>query len=235
MLSKLEIIKTISVTLFFCVLSWCVWDFQKFLKTEISENAKFTQALLTDLKSETLHEVSNLRKSTENQVSNLRKDTFEYLYATNDTLDTRIQSIEGKLDTQLTKANNTISEFGNTAKSINTLVGRVDVETNCDINDQCWQNLTTDLLIDGRNVAKDGAESFRMVNKQFPIIATDVTKISNVFAKEIPIVSSNVTKTSDNLVKLSDHLQRITKPRWYDRLIGYGLNSALIYNNFRTR
>jgi hypothetical protein len=34
-----------------------------------------------------------------------------------------------------------------------------------------------------------------------------------------------------NVAGITDNLNRLTKPRWYDRLLGYGLNGIVIYRN----
>jgi hypothetical protein len=37
--------------------------------------------------------------------------------------------------------------------------------------------------------------------------------------------------TAKSVEHIAQNVDRLTKPKWYDRLIGYGLNSVLIYRN----
>jgi len=44
-------------------------------------------------------------------------------------------------------------------------------------------------------------------------------------------IAKNFQVATLHLSAVGDNLDRLTKPRWYDRLIGYGLNGVVIYRN----
>lgn len=44
-------------------------------------------------------------------------------------------------------------------------------------------------------------------------------------------IAANFQAATLRFSSVGDNLDRLTKPRWYDRLIGYGLNGVVIYRN----
>ncbi|HUI54568.1 MAG TPA: hypothetical protein VLY04_06330 [Bryobacteraceae bacterium] len=44
-------------------------------------------------------------------------------------------------------------------------------------------------------------------------------------------IAGNVQTATLRFSGVADNLNRLTKPKWYDRLIGYGLNGVVIYRN----
>lgn len=147
----------------------------------------------------------------------------------------RIDTIENKAFVELTKANRDIHE---TTIALNTLTqeyGKIPHELfkisssikpnlDCNLNDYCWPNLMTDVLIDSRNMVRDGTKTFNIVNKEVPKLASDFNKVSTSLAVGIP-------KITDNSTKITDNIQKLTKPKWYDRVLGVGANASLIYFN----
>jgi multidrug resistance efflux pump len=44
-------------------------------------------------------------------------------------------------------------------------------------------------------------------------------------------ISGNVDKATSEFSGVATNLNRLTKPKWYDRLLGYGLNGVIIYRD----
>jgi len=44
-------------------------------------------------------------------------------------------------------------------------------------------------------------------------------------------ITANVDTATSEFSGVATNLNRLTKPRWYDRLLGYGLNGVVIYRN----
>ncbi len=44
-------------------------------------------------------------------------------------------------------------------------------------------------------------------------------------------ISANVDTATSQFSGVATNLNRLTKPKWYDRLLGYGLNGAIIYRD----
>ncbi len=44
-------------------------------------------------------------------------------------------------------------------------------------------------------------------------------------------ITANVDMATSEFSGVATNLNRLTKPKWYDRLLGYGLNGAVIYRN----
>jgi hypothetical protein len=44
-------------------------------------------------------------------------------------------------------------------------------------------------------------------------------------------ISANVNTATLEFSGVATNLNRLTKPKWYDRLLGYGLNGVVIYRD----
>ena len=51
------------------------------------------------------------------------------------------------------------------------------------------------------------------------------------FLAQGQLIAGNVQSATLRFSGVADNLNRLTKPKWYDRLIGYGLNGVVIYRN----
>ena len=171
-------IKCFFICLFLLTTSYCVWDLTQFTKAKINESISI---------------VENTKTQSLNEITAIRSDVFSYLYATNKQLDTRLNVIQKQTFSQidslqtsvlqrLDTTNNTISKvadnYSTIPTTINKFTNRFDAQTNCDINELCWQNLTTDLMIDTRNVVRDGATTFRLIDDNIPQLTKNTTDIS---------------------------------------------------------
>jgi ABC-type transporter Mla subunit MlaD len=51
------------------------------------------------------------------------------------------------------------------------------------------------------------------------------------FLTQSQAIAGNVQTATLRFSGVADNLNRLTKPKWYDRLIGYGLNGVILYRN----
>jgi hypothetical protein len=77
-------------------------------------------------------------------------------------------------------------------------------------------------------MARSGSNSFLTFNKEVPKITNEINKVSTSFANGVPVILDNVTKITNNI-------DRLTKPKWYDRILGIGANATLVYYNVTRR
>jgi len=216
-----------------CAFVWIIYD----ISLTVKHTSQELVLIAKETKNETLQEVTSIRKDTfsfldrttnkiENRLSSVEAKTFNRLDSIEDNLFAEVRLARKDLNSQLTVTNNTVKnlaeEYSTLPKEIRLIASRLEEQTNCEINELCWQNMTTDLLIDTRNVVRDGSKTFRIINNSVPKLVEDSTKVSSAVATNLPIVTKNVAETSD-------HIRRITKPRWYDKFITYGLSGALLY------
>lgn len=235
MFSKvLEVIKTLAIVVFLSTLTYEVIDLSQFVKQTITETQK-----------ETFREINSLRSDTKEQINDIRTDTFLFLNGTTDKLNTRISSvqkdiflridensnkIDGHLTVALTQVNNHLNKVDSLVDVYAALPDRVNnqfqekfgEQTDCQTNELCWQNMTTDLLVDTRNVVRDGSKTFRTVDASIPKLLTDATTVSNT-------VTDNLPPTAKSIQLTADHIQKITTPHWYDRVLSYGISGGLLY------
>jgi hypothetical protein len=201
---------------------------------------------LTFAANQTLNNIeADVLRTTEfsrNEISQLREDTFEFLETTSTRLDRRVASIETKTFTRIDSIeSNTFASLERMESNINRItdetillsqdyrkvantVDRLEPFLNCEENDFCWQNLATDSMISFRNVSIDANKTFLLVNENVPRLTEDFTRISNSLSLGVP-------KIVENSGEITKNINALTKPRWYDRLIGWGVNSSLIWFN----
>lgn len=180
-------------------------------------------------------EIPQVRSDFFGTLSDTITKTNNRLYSIETNLFKRIDSIESKTFVELEKTNASIqtisdsivslsNEYSKIPGEVQKISGSIEPNINCEINDYCWPNLFSDLLIDSRNMVRDGSNTFTLVNKEVPKLTQEVSKVSTSLSVEIPKITENSTKITDNI-------QRLTKPKWYDRLIGWGVNGSLVWFN----
>lgn len=220
---------------------WILYDTSGYVKVKSDQALKLT----ADTKDQTLKEVQTLRTDTfkfldttvvqlDNRLSSIQTGTFKRVDKASEGLLLRVDRMNDDLNSQLTDTNKTVAlvaksysdlakEYSTIPSEIKAVATRFDEQTDCEVNpDLCWQNLASDLLIDTRNVMRDGSKTFREVNASIPQFVDDSTQVSAAVAKNLPVIADNIAKTSD-------HIQKITKPKWYDKILSYGISGGLLY------
>lgn len=155
--------------------------------------------------------------------------------------DTRMGSIETKLfdsidgarfdfNSQLTTTNQSVSTLVAAYAQVPAAVGsRYERDFNpyfdCKKNGLCIQGQATDTLFAIRDASRSTSKTMSGIKEIMPKVEGHILTISNTFATDIP-------KITTNFASITGNIDRLTKPKWYDRLIGYGLNGAIMYRNF---
>jgi hypothetical protein len=189
--------------------------------TLIDDQTRHTRELITSLFDKTNARVGSLETKTFLLANNLRKDSVTLADNINKNSFGQITTLNAHLDNQMTALNQNLdNHFGVLSGSVSKVAdayagipARFDRQTDCEKNGLCWQNLTTDLLTNFRFTGRDISASTKVFNDGFPVILTGV--------------QTSVT----NFASITSNINRLTTPKWYDRLLGYGLNGVMIYRN----
>lgn len=164
--------------------------------------------------------------SIEYRVGAIQKDSFGLLNQTRTDLFQRVDVLTANVDKQLSVTNASVANLtGAYAGLPKTFEAKFGEQTDCTTNGLCWQNLTTDLLTSSRFAMRDVSVASDTFNKQFPKMIDNTTLVSTSLSVNIPRITTSFANTAENI-------DRLTKPHWYDRLLGYGLNGALLYRQF---
>jgi len=187
-------------------------------KTLINERADSLQSTVVTLFDKTNDRVSSLERNTFNLANDLREDSFGAIGDVRKDLFARVDTLGGtlnsNLNTQMSSLNSTIGDVAKPYKEMpGVLATRFDRQTDCDHNALCWQNLTTDVLTNFRFTGRDLSTSAKVFSDGFPVIETGI--------------QTSVT----NFASITTNINKLTTPKWYDRLLGYGLNGVMIYRN----
>lgn len=188
----------------------------------------------------TRQEIQTLRIETKEEISSLRNDTFSFLSSTTNILNKRVSSLEKNTFSRIDSIeNNLFNRTDVLLASVNELVqeskllsedyrklpqyaAKIEPYIDCENNDFCWQNLTTDVLISSRNLAVDANKSFITVNKHVPELTSEYLKVAKNLSTGIP-------RITDNTAQITENINRLTRPRWYDRALGYAANGTVLW------
>lgn len=139
-----------------------------------------------------------------------------------------MERINGNLD-KITQESILLSQdYRTIPKNVSSILTPINTRMDCKYNDTCWPNLFSDVLIDTRNTARVATNSFMTINKEVPKLTSEVNRVSTSFSNGVPIILDNTTKITNNI-------DRLTKPKWYDRILGIGANATLVYYNVTRR
>lgn len=226
-----SILKNLSISIFFLALSYSVLEITlsiKNMESDVLISTSMIRKEIPILRNSVFAVVDDSVKRIDRRVASVEKNLFA-----------RVDSIEKKTFIEIEKTNRDIhqvalsidnlsQEYNKVPNELFKITKNIEPNVNCSINDYCWPNLFSDLLIDSRNMVRDGSKTFSLVNREVPKFTSDINKVSTSLAVEIPKVTENTTKITDNI-------NRLTKPKWYDRLLGIGANATLIYYNIGRR
>lgn len=240
------VFKNVSVAVFFYTVSWCVWDFNQYAQytgDQLLNETVITRTVLLD-------QLADTQAHLLTEVTDLRTDTFDFLNHTAAKLDRRLVSVEQKTfqridrlqqhtETQLATITQNVNKVTDSAVQLSTayqapaaqaanFFKHVDSEFNCEFNDLCWPKQTSMTLFNIERSAASLSQTVANFNSITPGLVKNVEKFSTSFADTAPQIMQNTNKITNNV-------ERLTKPRWYDRMIGWGLNGSLIYFNLNRK
>lgn len=171
-------------------------------------------------------------KKLDSRLNLIQDKTFKSvdraLTITNETIND-LKTVEDNLNNLLITTNNTISDlnknsnklFDNTNITISNLnasiqnldknVSNFNQYMNCEVNDLCLPNLIQDSMLGVRNVIQDSNKTFLLLNES------------------IPTYNKNFLEITENTNKIAGHIEKLTRPKWYDRVISSLIAGAAVY------
>lgn len=216
-------LKNISILIFFLSLTWSVItltnSFERktdLLLKEVSQTSLMVKDSITMIDKK----ISSIEDRTFNQLKSIEINSIGEVSRLNDT----ISNVATNISEVSEDISNLTNEHKQLANGATLTVKRVNELLDCKYNDLCWPNLATDVLIDTRNMVRDGSKTFRMVNSNIPKLVGDFERVSTSLSDGVPKFVQSSTAVSSNI-------ERLTKPRWYDKAISWGVNGSLLYFN----
>lgn len=158
-------------------------------------------ATLTDAR------LGSLERATDARLAAIQKDAQVELQATRTALVGQVIELRGQIQPVLADAQLTMAS----ARGLMAQTGSLVADAQKSWDDIFWDVKAA--IESGTVAARSVAEAASAVEKATPVILDATSR----FTKDSAEVASNI-----------NHL---TKPKWYDRLIGYGLNGIIIYRN----
>ena len=163
-------------------------------------------------------EVSTLAAKADNRIGSVQTDLFK-----------SVDGIRSDLNTQLTATNKSVATLTTAYADVPTqLSARYERDFgsyfDCKKNQLCLQGQTSDTLFAIRDASRSTSLTMRGVNETLPKMEAHLLKITDTFATDVP-------KITGNFASITSNINSLTKPKWYDRLLGYGLNGAILYRN----
>ncbi len=220
----------------------CLLSLSLLLFTIAKEVTRFNDHLIvetTQWRTTTQNEIHATRQELLSKVDDIRGD----LRSAVSTTDRRISSIEGKVFaevaavrsdtfTKLDSIHNDLLPVRDSAlvlaKTYNelpaTVGARLDPYTDCKNNALCWQAQFSDTLFAVRTTTRAVGENVDDIATNVNYMSTNFATSSGIFARDFPIMTSNIAATTKNINK-------ITQPKWYDRIITYAATGSLLYFN----
>jgi hypothetical protein len=174
-------------------------------------------ATRTALIEETRAARRDLLTRSERQFAALRSDTVAELSQFRETADRRLGDTLARADTALTTLDNLRQDIKPTLDHSATITAQLDdslpLFLDCDHNPDCIFNRYVGASKGIERAALNFGEASQDVRGALPKMLLTFNQIG-----------VSVSGTAGNV-------ERLTKPHWYDRLIGYALNGIVIYRN----
>lgn len=227
-LIKISVVfKNLSIVAFFCASIFLLVKISATVNTVENEFLQTNIMIRTEipiLREEVMQTTNNTITKIDKRIYSVEKALFSRIDVIENKTFKSIDRLQSNID-NLTEESIALSkDYRTIPVSLNTFMTPINSKMSCKFNDSCWPNLFTDVLIDTRNTARTASSSFILFNREIPKITSDINKLSTSFSVGLPTIIDNTSKVTDNI-------NRLTKPKWYDRLIGAGVNGSMIWSN----
>lgn len=170
-----------------------------------------------DILGRTERQVAALRTDTIGQVAALRVDVMGQVGHFRSAADRRVGDTLARVDTALAELQQLRSDLKPTLDHVASVTEQVDdaapLFLDCESNPDCVFNRYVG--------ASKGIERAAL---NFGLMSTDVRSA-------LPTAITTWQGIGSNVNGITANVNQLTKPRWYDRLLGYGLNGVIIYRN----
>jgi hypothetical protein len=226
----LILIKNLSIIAFFCASIFFLFKISNTidsLEKEVIQTNSIIRSEIPLIREEVFKTTNTALIKIDKRIISVEKNLFSRIDVIESKTFNSIDKLHANLD-KITEESILLSkDYRTIPVNISGIMTPLNARLDCKYNDSCWPNLFTDVLIDTRNTARTASSSFILFNREVPKITSDVNKVSTSFAVGLPVVIDNTSKITNNI-------NRITKPRWYDRLIGAGVNGSMIWFNINS-
>jgi uncharacterized protein YoxC len=174
-------------------------------------------------------EVTTLATLSDGRLGKIEKDAVTTLGTLTTNVNTQLTTANNTLSTQLGTANTNLATVTTAYASVPAQVGQQYTTLfgsyfDCAKNKLCLQGQASDTLFAVRQSSRDTSILVNGLNDTFPKISNNINAITETFSADLPTITSNIGSITKNINSL-------TKPHWYDRVIGYGLNGAVLYRS----
>jgi len=231
-----KIIAAVMVAFCFGSLGRLFWVMPDLVKEESAQTRRLVDTQLGEWRHTTDDQLTAWRAATAQQLTDMRGTLNTRMASIETTTDNRLASIEAQtfqranilsesIDRNLTSVAGGVNNLTQTYAAI---PGRADAYlkpfTDCNTNDFCWPNLVTDSMVSFRAAGRDTSMTMQTVSTILPVVAKDIRSSTNAFATQFPVIAQNTTNITANI-------DRLTKPKWYDRLLGVAVNGSMVWFN----
>jgi methyl-accepting chemotaxis protein len=192
-------------------------------------------ASIKDFKTETTNSISTnteiLAKYLDKRTTFLEKNSFKLLEETKN----EVVILRTDISETLKSSNKLISTYQKLPERLETKFAPF---FDCETNENCFTNLTTDTLLEVKESSKQTAiastefakssasiaRTSEDFSKDFNKITTNLEVVSSSFALGIPKIVDNVERTTKNIEKL-------TNRPWWERVLGIATSGSMIWFN----
>lgn len=234
-------LKNCSIALFFVVLAACSLKLTLTLEQQMVNTTNAVNQQLSQTRSDVLSRVDYFGNQSLNRIDKTSDKLFLTVDKTSSQVFKRLASLETNTFSEIREfrtltEKNLMAVNNNTTKITDNIVDLTksykkvpdlllstakafENNLNCDVNDLCWPNLSQDVLLDTRN-------AMRAFHKNVPLLTSNLVNTSTIIATQTPMITTNITDITANI-------NRMTKPKWYDRAVSWGVSGSLIYLNLK--
>lgn len=161
-----------------------------------------------------------LATKADNRIGSVEKNTFQLANDLRTDSFKRIDTAESHANTQITTLNGNVGKLLTEYTKLPSKVGaklneRFGEQTDCVNNRLCVQNLASDMMIDARYGMRDFSEA------------------SKLFSKDLPIFLDHSKQITGNFAGISKNIEYWSHPRWYYRVLDYGVKGVTGYGIVR--
>lgn len=159
--------------------------------------------------------------------------------------DKRLASIQSDLNRQITEVRQDLtpsvkevaSAYAEVPAHIITLNNKVGAQidawtpyTNCAVNDLCLQKQAVRTMFSANAAVADFSRSANAISKAMPELTANVAGVTREVKSSAEVFNKSWPSITQNADQVTANVNRLLAPRWYDRLVKYGLVGATIYS-----
>lgn len=190
------------------------------IETDLHETLSFTRTRIESIENNTFNTIASIEKNMITQIEKTRNQTLK-----------RADHILNEVSSLNTEGKDVLKETKNVIAEANKTIVALNINMDCENNSFCWPNLMQDTMISTRNAALDVSTMVNTINTSMPSFVQDFSSISKNFTLMTSEMRDSLPTFTKNSNEIAENINRLTKPKWYDRLFGYAANGSLIFFN----